>query len=178
MKQLTTKFVIGRLGKPRGLKGELKVIPLTEDTKRFKKLKKCFLEDEKGNIQQELDVAFARVANTNVSIQFDNVQTREDADSLKGLYISVPREEAIKLAEDEFFVADLVGCSVYDEEHGLLGEIAQIQSNISADFVIVKKKGERDLLYPNMKTIVKNISISERRVDVCLPDGLYEIYRG
>lgn len=43
--------------------------------------------------------------------------------------------------------------------------------------VIVKKAGEKDLLYPNLKSIVKNVDLSSRRVDVVLPDGLYEIYR-
>ncbi len=177
MSQLVERFVIGHLGKPRGLKGELKVFPLTDDVKRFKKLKKCYLEDAAGNIHDELNVAFAHIANHNLSIAFSGITNREQAENLKGLYLSIDRAEAIELEEDTYFIADLIGCSVYDQEHGYLGKISRIQSNVSADIVIVHDAGKNDLLYPNLKSIVKHISIAERRIDLILPEGLYEIYR-
>ncbi|NLJ95282.1 MAG: 16S rRNA processing protein RimM [Clostridiaceae bacterium] len=175
--KLSEKLVIGRLGKARGLKGEIRVKSLSDDPKRFINLETCQLENEAGNVLSTKEVVDCRVINQDVWIRFKDVSDRDAAESLRGLYLSVDREDAIPLTEDSFFVVDLIGCSVYDQEKGLLGKVSYIQSNPSADIIYVKKAGEEDLLYPNLKTIVKNIDLENKRIDVVLPDGLYEIYR-
>ncbi len=177
MSQLTEKFVIGRLGKAKGLRGEIKVIPLTDDPKRFNQLKACFLENEKGDLLFEKNIASCHIVNQEVSLRFADITDRNQAEDLRGLYISVKREDAISLKENSFFIADLIGCSVYDQEKGLLGKISHIQSAYSSDIIIVHMDGKKDLLYPNLKSIVQNIDLENQRVDIILPDGLYEIYR-
>lgn len=177
MSPFVKKLIIGHLGKPRGLKGELKVFPLTDDINRFKNLKKCYLEDASGNVQYELNIAHVRIADSNLSLAFAGIANREQAEKLKNLYLSIDRSEAIELEEDSYFIADLIGCSVYDAKHGYLGKVSRVQSNVGADIVIVHDPAKKDLLYPNMKSIVRNISISGSRIDLVLPEGLYEIYR-
>ncbi len=174
---LRNRLIIGRLGKPRGLKGELKVFPLTDDPVRFRKLKKCYLEDEDGQVRFEVRVLKVSVSGDSVFIQFKDIISREQAEELKNCYLSVSREDAVPLSEDTYFIADLIGCAVYDSEHGLLGMIRQIDQNSNADIFIVREKGRNDLLFPNLKSIIRKIDIAGRRVDVILPDGLYEIYR-
>lgn len=174
---LTERFVIGRIGKPRGLKGELRVFPLTDDIERFRNLKFCYLEDHRENILAELQIDKCRIGHDQVSITFKNYDTRDLAEKLKNQFISVARSEAIDLAEDEYFVADLIGCEVYDQNHGYLGNISQIQKSSAHDVAIVQKSGEKDLLYPNLRSVVQRIELDKRRIDVVLPPGLYEIYR-
>lgn len=177
MTNLTERFVVGRIGKPRGLKGELRVFPLTDNIQRFKDIKVCYVEDQAGKIKQQLQIEKCSIVHTQVFIKFKDISNRNSAEKIKNLFLSLDRAEAIELSADSYFIADLIGCSVFDQEKGYLGDIAQIDKNISNDVVIVKKAGEKDLLYPNLKSIVKNVDLSSRRVDVVLPDGLYEIYR-
>ena len=108
MSQLTEKFVIGRLGKAKGLRGEIKVIPLTDDPKRFNQLKACFLENEKGDLLFEKNIASCHIVNQEVSLRFADITDRNQAEDLRGLYISVKREDAISLKENSFFIADLI----------------------------------------------------------------------
>ena len=177
MTNLTERFVIGRIGKPRGLKGELRVFPLTDEIERFENLKYCYLEDQRENILTELQIVECRVVHDQVSIRFKNYDTRELAEKLKNQFISVARSDAIDLTEDEYFVADLIGCEVHDQSYGYLGKIFQIQKSSAHDVTIVRKPGEKDLLYPNLRSVVEQIDLDNRRVNVILPSGLYEIYR-
>ncbi|NLJ70155.1 MAG: 16S rRNA processing protein RimM [Clostridiaceae bacterium] len=177
MANLTERFIIGRIGKPRGLKGELRVFPLTDDIERFHNLKCCYLEDQDENILAELEIAECRIVQDQVSIKFKNYNTRDLAEKLKNQYISVARSEAIDLTKDEYFVADLIGCEVYDQSFGYLGKIFQIQKTSAHDVTIVRKPGKKDLLYPNLRSVVKKIDLDKRKIDVNLPTGLYEIYR-
>ncbi|NLM18762.1 MAG: 16S rRNA processing protein RimM [Clostridiaceae bacterium] len=177
MADLTERFVIGRIGKPRGLNGELRVFPLTDEIERFQDLKYCYLEDRQENILTELEISECRIVHDQVSIRFKDYDTRDLAEKLKNQFISVARSEAIDLTEDEYFVADLIGCEVYDQSYGYLGKIFNIQKNSAHDVTIVRKPGKKDLLYPNLRSIVKQIDLDNRRIDVTLPSGLYEIYR-
>ena len=177
MTNLTERFVIGRIGKPRGLKGELRVFPLTDEIERFRNLKYCYLEDQQENVLAELQIAECRIGHDQVSIKFKNYDTRELAEKLKNQFISVARSEAIDLDEDEYFVADLIGCEVYDTNYGYLGKIFKIQKSSAHDVTIVRKSGEKDLLYPNLRSVVKKIDLDNHKVDVTLPFGLFEIYR-
>lgn len=177
MANLTKRFVIGRLGKPRGLKGELRVFPLTDDVERFRDLKFCYLEDEQENIKQKLEIDKSNIVHSQVFLTFKGINNREAADLLKNHYLSVERSEAIELSQDTYFIADMIGCEVHEESKGYLGKVFQIDKNASTDVVVVKKPKEKDLLYPNLKSIVKNVDLIGRRIDVELPNGLYEIYR-
>ena len=177
MSHLTERFVIGRIGKPRGLKGEVRVFPLTDQVERFENLTSCYLEDEAGNVLMKLDLANVRIVQNQVSLVFKQMFNREAADKITGLYLSVDRSDAIDLPDDSFFIPDLIGCDVYDQSYGYLGMISDIQQYSNADVVTVKDKGKKDLLYPNLKSIVQNIDLERKRVDVNLPNGLYEIYR-
>lgn len=177
MNHLIKRFVIGRLGKPRGLNGELRVFPLTDKIERFNNLKSCYLENEDGKIQMELKIASSRIVHQQISLTFDLIDTREKANQIKGLYLSVDRSDAISLPEDSYFIPDLIGCQVYDNLFGFLGKISDIQKHANADVVIVSAKDKKDLLYPNLKSIVQKVDLEKRRIDIKLPNGLYEIYR-
>ncbi len=178
MRELKQRLVIGRLGKPRGLKGEVWLYPATDQLDRFTKLRKCFAEDRQGQLVKSLEVISVKLAGHKVCLSFTGCSDRDAAESLTGLYLSVDRAEAVPLEPGEYYIADLIGCRVYDAEHGLLGQVKQVESGTGADVVVVHQAGQKDLLYPNLKSIVQKVDIAGARIDLILPDGLYEIYRG
>jgi 16S rRNA processing protein RimM len=71
----------------------------------------------------------------------------------------------------------LLGCEVYDEIHGSLGFLKDVIQNSAHDVYLVRKSGQADILIPVLKTVVKEVDIDNRRIEVVLPDGLFEIYR-
>lgn len=168
---------IGRILGAHGLQGELKVLPLTDDPKRFLELGDCLLVSADEHKREPAKAAGARFFNDQVLLRLKGVADRTAAEQLKGRFISVTREHAVALPPDTWFICDLVGCDVHDLEHGYLGQLKDIQSSSAQDVYVVEKKGQKDVLFPALKTILRNVDLELRRIDVVLPEGLYEIYR-
>lgn len=168
---------IGRIIGAHGLQGEVKVLPLTDDAKRFLDLDECLIvtPDEKNRVPAL--AAGARFFNDLVILRLKGVNDRNQAEALKGKLISVDRKHAVVLPPDTWFICDLLGCEVFDDAHGLLGCLADIQPNAAQDVYVIRQPGQKDLLFPALKSILRKVDLDNRRIDVHLPDGLFEIYR-
>lgn len=168
---------IGRILGAHGLQGELKILPLTDDPRRFLQLKDCLIVtvDEKERVPAL--AAGARFSNELVLLRLQGISDRTAAEALKGRLVSVTREHAAPLPPDTWFICDLLGCDVYDEAHGLLGRLSDVLPTAAHDVYTVHLPGQKDLLFPALKSILKQVDLAGKRIDVELPAGLYEIYR-
>ena len=169
-------LIIGKLGGAHGVRGEVKVIPLTDDVRRFSSLKDCMLLDERENLKEKKTVRSVRFDETRTLIRFDGLDDRDEASKLTGLFLAVSREDAVKLPKGRYFIADLIGLTVVDDVRGDLGTIKDIINTGASDIIIVKRKGKNELLIPYLNSIVKDVDISGGIMKVILPEGLYEIY--
>ena len=161
-------FEIGHISNTHGLKGELKVRPFTESKKDYEKLK-SILVDFNGELK-EYHIDTVRYQQDIVLLKLKEVNNIDEALKLKGRYIKIPRESAKQTAEDEFFIADLIGCEVYQDE--LLGVVDDVFTSGAADVYVVKRKGKNDLLLPAIASAIKKIDIKQKRIDVEVPRGL------
>ena len=170
-------LLIGRILGAHGLQGELKILPLTDDPQRFLQLKECLIisADEKERVPAL--AAGARFSNTQVLLRLKSVTDRTAAEALKGRLLGVTRDQAVALPPDTWFICDLLGCEVFDAAHGLLGRLSDVLPTAAHDVYTVHQPGQKDLLFPALKSILKQVDIAGKRIDVDLPAGLYEIYR-
>lgn len=177
-KPLRPILVIGKLGRAHGLHGEIKVQALTSDPDRFYDLENCLMmsADERNIV--DINIDFARVSTDQVLLKIQGIDTREQAEKLTGRLLAVKREQAVELPPDTWFICDLVGCDVYDEQNGFLGQLSDVMQNVAQDVYVVKLTGQDDLLFPALKSILTRVDIVGRRIDVRLPAGLFEVYRG
>lgn len=168
---------IGKVGAPHGLRGEVKVQPMTDDNNRFKQLKDCFIvsEDDKNRIPAVCEGV--RFLNDQVLLKLKSYEDRDMAATLRGQFISVDREHAVELPADTWFICDLIGCEVYAQKYGYLGKLVDVIQQSAHDVYIVRHKPQPDILIPVLKTIINKVDLAATRIDVTLPDGLYEIYR-
>ena len=169
-------LVIGKIGGAHGVRGEVKIIPLTDDVRRFSSLKECLILDEKERVKETKEVEKARVDDTRTLVKFKGIDDRDEVGKLTGFYIAVSREDAVKLPEGRYFIADLIGLKVIDDERGELGTIKDIINSGASDIIIVKRKGKNELLIPYLNAIVYEVDITGGTMKVKLPEGLYEIY--
>ena len=93
---MNDKIKVGFIRKAHGLKGEVKILPLTDDSRRFKKIKKLFLENSNESLI-EYEVESVRIASDEVILKFKNVNDKDAADLLRGIFIYINREDAISL---------------------------------------------------------------------------------
>ena len=162
-------FEIGQITNTHGLKGEVKVRPFTESPKRFEKLK-FILIDFNGDLKK-FEIESVRYQKEDiVLLKLKGIDVIEDAEKLKNLYIKIPRSEAKETKIDEFFIADLIGCEVYDKE--LIGVLDDVFTAGGSDVYVVKRDGKKDLLIPAIKSVIKKIDVENKRIDVEIPRGL------
>ena len=175
---MNERLVIGKIIGAHGIRGEVKVFPITDNVRRFNKLKKCFLTKEDGSVVKEFEVRGARVDKAHALVAFKDIIDRTEAEKLKGLYVSVDREDAVKLPKNSFFIADLIGVEVIDDEIGSLGKIVDVFETGANQVLQVKRRGKQDLMIPFLKAVCYEIAPDEGYIKVRLPDGLYELYEG
>ncbi|SUY47268.1 ribosome maturation factor RimM [Clostridium putrefaciens] len=147
---------VGQISKPHGVKGEVKVIPLTDDMKRFRKLKNVYVD---GN---EKTIVWCKMQVDRVILKIEGIDTMEGAESLRNKYIQIKREEAVRLPKDSYFVTDLLSCTVYDTLENKIGKIYDVIKTGSNDVYWIKD--EKEVLIPALKDIVLDVDIDSHKI--------------
>ena len=175
---MNDRIVIGKIIGAHGIRGEVKVFPITDNVRRFNKLKNCVLQKEDGSVVNTLEVKAARVDRGNALVSFVGTEDRTAAERFKGLYVAVERDQAVKLPKNSFFIADLIGTTVIDDEIGELGKVDDVFETGANQVLQIKRKGKQDLLVPFLKAVCYDIDPENGYIKVRLPDGLYELNEG
>lgn len=160
-------FEIGHIDNTHGLKGELKVRCYSSTNKRFEELNSILV----GDSYEKYDIEKVRYQNDIVLLKLKNVDIIEDAEKLKGKTIYIKREDAKSLDEGEYFIADLLGSEVYEEDT-LLGTLDDIFTAGAADVYVIKCKGKDDLLLPALKSVILETDVANKKIKVKVPEGL------
>ena len=150
------RLTIGYISKAQGVKGEVKISPLTDDAGRFKKLKSVYIDGKLLNVKS------VKVLPNGVFMSFDGIDDRNGAELLRDKEIEVERKDAAPLPKDRYFIVDVVGCEVYagDERIGKLKDVLQYGS---ADvYVISTPKG--NAMIPAIERIIKQIDVENKKV--------------
>ena len=160
---------VGAITSTHGLQGEVKVFPTTDDPKRYSRLKQVWLDTGKEKI--ELEVEKVRYFKQFVIVKFRGLNHIEDVEKYirKNLYVT--RENAVKLKENEYFIADLIGLSVIDDEGKKLGALTDVLST-GANDVYVVTEGEREILIPAIRQCILQVNLEEGFMKVHLLEGL------
>ena len=169
-------IIIGKITGVHGVRGEVKVYPLTDDAHRFLKLKDCFLTDDKMKSSKPVNVTSARIDKGMVLLKLDGIVDRTVAEGLRGQYLAVTRENASELPEGRYFIVDLIGLEVIDDVRGSLGKISDCYETGANYIIEIKRKGRKELLIPYLNDICYDVDIDGGTFKVRLPEGLYEIY--
>lgn len=166
-------FNVGKIVSTHGIKGEVKVYPLTDDPSRFEELKSVIVE-KNGN-QSIMNINSIKYVKNSVVLKFNEINDMESAIALKDAMLIINRKDAIKLPKDKFFICDILGCDVFDGKRGYLGKIDDILPTGSNDVYIVKGSPKyKEVLIPALKSVVKNVDLENKRIDVELLEGLLD----
>ncbi|NLV35835.1 MAG: 16S rRNA processing protein RimM [Clostridiaceae bacterium] len=163
---------VGKIVNTHGVKGEMKLIPLTDDPRRFDELKWAYIEKD-GQLEK-LSILDVKYVKGSVMIKFSGIDSMSEAEKYKDCFVLVDREHAVKLPEDSFFICDIIGCSVFDENGRLLGELTNVLETGSNDVYVVKDDSGKEILVPALKSVVSNVSLNQQRIDVIIPKGLLD----
>lgn len=161
---------VGIIANSHGLKGEVKVIPTTEDVQRFYDLEKVYIE--KNNAKTEVHIESVKMLNKFIVLKFKEFNNIDDILRFKSADLMINREDAIELEDGEYFVGDLIGCEIYDDEK-VYGKIKDVIFTGANDVYVVDYDG-KDLLIPVTYECVLDIDICNKKIKVNMIKGLLD----
>lgn len=164
------RLEIGQIINTFGIKGEVKVFPLTDDIKRFDDLETVYVKNKKES--QLYNIESIKYHKNFVLIKFKEINTVEQAETLRNSYLEVDRAQAIPLNEGEYFIADLIGLEVYSDEGKLIGKVDDIYNTGANDIYVVKDDLGKQTLLPGIKDVLKNVDLEKGQIIVHLIPGL------
>lgn len=169
-------FRIGVITSAHGIRGGVKVFPVTEDPERFRKLDKVLysLPGQDG-IQGSYKVKRVAFQKQMVLLEFEGITDRNAAETLKGRQLWVSREEALPLGEREYYLADAMGMRVVTDEGEELGTVTDILETGSNEVFQVEKEQKKTLLIPSIPDCVVDMDFEQNLLTVHLLPGLREI---
>lgn len=163
---------VGVISSTHGVRGEVKVFPTTDDVNRFKKLKEVQLDTgrEKLTLQIESVKFFKQFA----ILKFKGYDSMNDIEKYKGKSLFVTRENAVKLKKDEYFIADLIGLQVENEDGSFKGVLKDVIETGANDVYTVSCEDGREVLIPAIKDCILSVDLENGRMKVHLLDGLLD----
>ena len=160
---------VGVISSTHGIRGEVKVFPTTDDPMRFKKLKKVLLDT--GRERLELEVQSVRFFKQFAIVKFKGIDNINDIERYKGKGLFVPREDAVPLGEDEYYIADLIGMEVFTED-GHFGVVRDVMETGANEVYIVESDEHGEVLIPAIRQCVLDVKVEEKKMKIRLLDGL------
>jgi 16S rRNA processing protein RimM len=201
-------IVVAHILRPRGNKGEVAVQLLTDFPERLTKLKEVFLGRVSGETfagvhgatePQAIGVKSCWLSQNHRGqgvFHFTGVDSINDAEKYRGLEILLPFEQRVTLPAGQYFVADLVGCAVFETREAIpavtsspgalervpqfLGNVRDVQfpgegEGLSGTPLLEVETAQGELLIPLAADICRHIDTAGRRIEVVLPEGLREL---
>jgi 16S rRNA processing protein RimM len=147
---------MGRVAGSYGVRGWIKVVPGGGVLDALPEVAEWWLGAELYHVSE------ARVHSSTVVAKLDGIETREQALALKGAAVSVEREALPEAEDGHYYLADLIGLEVVNEQGERLGAVKQWISNGAQD--VMEVAGERTRLIPWVPAIVKAVDLAARRV--------------
>lgn len=144
---------VGEIMKPRGIRGEAFLLPLTDFPQRFDDLDFVRVEALDGTYSA-LNVAYVRAYGSRLAIKFQDIDTPEQVRRLRGHFILVPRDAVHPLPDDSFYVFEIEGLPVETASGTMVGHIVEVLSYPANDVYVVDRNGE-DVLIPAVREIVR-----------------------
>jgi 16S rRNA processing protein RimM len=165
---------IGQIERVHGLRGEVRVTPLTDHPERFDRVRECVLWDATRDERETRRITTARRHGDALLVTFAGCQSPEDARGLVGRLIALPRAEALPPPAGSFYPWQLEGARVTTEDGRLIGRVTGIEHSGAQDLWVVAGEG-REHLIPAVPDIVLDVDVAAGRVVIRPPDGLLDL---
>lgn len=159
------RLEIGQIVNTFGINGFVKIKPFTDDILRFDKLKNVYIKNEQYAIEG------VKYQKNVVLLKFKGIDSIEQAELLRNLYLEIDREDGI-LEEGAYYIVDLIGLEVITDNGELLGHLEDIYNTGSNDIYVVKDDMGKQILLPAIKDVVKKINLEDKVIIVHLLKGL------
>ena len=158
-------IVIGKIVAPHGVRGDIRILPLTDNPEQFLKL--AYLLLPSGD---KLTLERARFHKNMVLISAAEIKSMDAAEALRGKEVSIYRKDLPKIGANRFYVSDLIGLPVYDETGKQLGVFKDALPTGKVDAYVIATPDGKEILVAAIADNIKEINIPEKKIIVHLPE--------
>ncbi len=165
---------VGEVLRPYGLHGEVKVRPLTDrPAERFRRLRRCVVWEPDRDRREDWSIASCRFDGITAFVRMEGVDSPEAARRFQGRLLAVSREEALPLAEGQFYPWQLEGAVVETRDGRTVGRFVGVERGAQDLWVV--DDGTRSRLIPAVAEIVVDVSVADHRIVIDPPEGLLDL---
>lgn len=172
---MSDRIAIGVIRKAHGVRGEASIEPWTDSPDRFTELESIALVSPDESSVRELRIESVRIHGERALIKFAGVETPEEVQKLHNWTIEIPQDEARALEEDEYFLHDLVGLTLFDPQGKERGVVTDIYEGGGGMLLNVKRADGREFELPFAAQLCTEIDLEQKRMVVSLPEGLDDL---
>ncbi|TNJ41121.1 ribosome maturation factor RimM [Phaeobacter sp. B1627] len=161
---------VGAIAGSYGVRGEIRLKSFCATPEDIEDYSPLLSEDGKTRYA----LALTRAVKNGFAARLAGVETKEEADALKGVQLYAPRDRLPSLPDDEYYHADLIGLEVYDTGGTLLGQVKSVQNHGAADLLELQGPGLKGtVLLPFTLAAVPTVDLGARRIVADPPEGLF-----
>ncbi|MDD5922062.1 MAG: ribosome maturation factor RimM [Eubacteriales bacterium] len=160
------RVLIGEVTGAIGIRGEIKVYSYAEDISRFHTLESVYISGIPYEIRKVREKGNLAV------LALSGIEDRNEAEKLRGKPVEMDAEELPALPEDQFYIRDILGLSVFDESGRELGLLKDVLTDRPQQILVVARKGRKDILIPMVSEFVREILPEEGKIIVRLIEGM------
>jgi len=161
---------VGQIINTHGIRGGLKVIPLTDYDERFEELKWVYIE----GLKEKFYITSVSYQKNNLIITFKGYQDINLVEKFKGKYLLIDETQRRELPEDTFYIADIIGLEVYTVDDQYLGKVKDIIQAGSNEVYLIQTQEGKDIMIPSVKEFIPEIDLEKRRITVNPIEGMIE----
>jgi 16S rRNA processing protein RimM len=176
---------LARIRRPQGRKGEVFADILTDFPERFSDRRNLWLiaDPESPRTKANPAPVAAELANHwphkgGIVLHFAGVDSISAAELLAGRIVAIPLAERAPLADDEVYIADLVGCALVDvagTDPVVVGQIESVDRTAGPVALLVVEGASGEVLVPFAKSYLRKLDLAGKRVEMALPEGLTDL---
>jgi len=176
---------VGVITSPHGVHGEVNVFPTTDDAQRFRRLKKVYICDKrdgthrhkldtgaKNNTEFICEIEGVKFFKNMVILKFAGINDRNEIEKFRQCDLLIDREDAEPLGEDEYFICDLIGLDIVDEDGTKIGVLKDVMTSAANDVYVVEKTDGKELLIPAIRDCILETNLDKHTIKVHLLPGL------
>jgi 16S rRNA processing protein RimM len=167
---------LARIRRTQGRKGEVFADILTDFPEKFADRRRLWLLAEAASgAPREVELVAHWLHKGGIVLHFSGVDSISAAETLSALIVAIPLAERAALSDDEVYIADLIGCTLFDvagEAPVRVGEIEDVDRSAGPVALLVVSGSTGEVLIPFAKSYLRNLNLAAKRVEMALPEGL------
>ena len=148
---------LGKIVRPHGVRGEVKIMSDFDDTMLSSKLNNVFIDDN------SIKVKNVKFMNNCIVLKLEGIDSMNDAESFRGKEVFISHDDLNELSEDEYYVEDLIGCNVVFENGKEVGKLSDV-NNYGATDILVIKDGTEEIMCPLVEGLLIDVDFDMNKI--------------